>query len=102
MEIHSSSLSFILANENFRAKKNSQHSSNLKTANSENEITIVALSSRPATISDIETLSSDIKKQQNTSTDLRNSRALNLYIQENTQLLQNQRSDLISRIDFFT
>ena len=101
MEIHSSSLSFFTARENPKNNRNTSVSSSLKKDIS----TLATPSSQAKKITNAETdriqsLSNDIK-QQNVATNMRSSQALNLYRQENRQSLQNQRADLISKIDFF-
>ncbi|MCK5121963.1 MAG: hypothetical protein KAQ91_08255, partial [Methylococcales bacterium] len=50
---------------------------------------------------DVKLLSDNIQKQEKTATNTRTSRALNAYIQENTQPLKDQRTELVSRIDVF-
>jgi hypothetical protein len=107
MEIHSSSLRFIPVNENPRKNNNTRDSSTQSKKDApQNKTTLAAPRAEAIATNNFETrtvqnLTDDIEKQKNTSTNSRNSHALNLYVQESTQLLQKQRSDLISNIDFF-
>jgi len=103
MEIHSSSLSFFTARENPKNNQNISLSSPLKKDN-KSALTIPPSQAKKLTdaeIGRIQSLSNDVKEQQNIASNIRSSQALNLYRQENRQSLQNQGAGLISKIDFF-
>ena len=104
MEIHSSSLAFIPARNNDANKHdNTNLSNNTDRVDSQKNLILPppkeAVKSFNA--SDFQQLSEEIEKQQSRPTNPHTARALDVYTQQNTQPLKNQRSELISGIDFF-
>ncbi len=104
MEIHSSSLASIP--KKFEAKKNSANKASLPSEVSLKEPVSAKPQSKANTkgtvnISDIDTISKGIKNRQTGSLNTQSNRALNAYIQENTQPLKDQRSELVSSVDFY-
>jgi len=105
MEIHSSSLAFIPAGFN---GKNRHDSSQLSNADKETRIESIEV--LPSTtkavegkknIPQLQKISDDIEQQQKTPSNSRTARAVNAYIQENSEPLKTQRSELISGLDLF-
>ncbi len=104
MEIHSSSLAYIP--KKIEAKKN-----NANQPSTPNEDGLKKpVSAKPQSmvnakgivnVSDIDTISNGIKNRQTVSLNTQSNRALNAYIQENIQPLKEQRSELVSRVDFY-
>ncbi len=106
MEIHSSSLSFVARRLKANEFNDDQRFSNNNDSEATQNKTKLRLLSSAEIESDINSddfkqLSVNINQQENLSTDPRSQRAINAYIQENIQPLKNQRSELISKIDFF-
>ena len=104
MEIHSSSLAFIPARNN---AANKHDETRLSTTNDrvDNQKSLILPplqeTEKRFNAKDFQQLSEDIEKQQNRPTNSRTARALDVYTEQNTQLIKNQRSELISGIDFF-
>lgn len=100
MEIHSSSLASIPAGYN---RNKSKDNSTL----SKDQATLPSPQQQPQgkandfKAEDVKQLSDNIDKQQKTITNTRTSQAVNAYVQQNTQPLKDQRTDLVSRIDLF-
>lgn len=107
MEIHSSSLSFQPAKP--RVKNTNDHSQlsnkNLNNNDLQNKPALTLPSPKAIKNSlntaDLQQLSTELEKQNKTTSQSRTDRAVNAYIQENIQPLKNQRSQLISGIDTF-
>lgn len=104
MEIHSSSLSFIPTRIEAKKKNDNQQSSPdedrfKKPAPSTPQS--LEKSTPMLKVADVELLSSDIESLKSPIKNVQPNRALNAYIQENIQPLKNQRSELVSRIDFY-
>lgn len=100
MEIHSSSLAFIPAGYN----KNNKSNANSALPKDKDTLPAPQRTQRVENnfkAEDVKLLSDNIQKQEKTATNTRTSRALNAYIQENTQPLKDQRTELVSRIDVF-
>jgi hypothetical protein len=104
MEIHSSSLAYIP--KKFEAKKDN---ANKPSTPSEGDLK-KTVSAKPQSmvnakgivnVSDIDNISNGIKNIQTGSLNTQSNRALNAYIQENIQPLKEQRSELVSRVDFY-
>ncbi len=100
MEIHSSSLAFIPSGYTRNNNSNEEHvlSKNKKTLPAEQPGKRVDNNFKAE---DIKLLSNKIEEQEKTVINTRITRALNAYTQENTQALKNQRTELVSGIDFF-
>lgn len=99
MEIHSSSLALAPAktkNSELQKNKNIKHDS----AKIDDLVT-PDIKQKTSKVTDYHKISNEIDKQQNVLKQSNPSQAINAYIQENTQLLKNQRTELISGIDFF-
>ncbi|NOR71151.1 MAG: hypothetical protein GQ532_15875 [Methylomarinum sp.] len=100
MEIHSSSLAFIPAG--YKGNNKNNESSALPK---EKEILVAPQKTSRVDNNfkseDVKLLSDNIEKQEKNSTNTLTARALNAYIQENTQPLKDQRTNLVSGIDFF-
>ncbi len=99
MEIHSSSLALAPAKtkhyelqQNKNTRNNSAKIDNLVTPD---------IKQKASNVTDYHKISREIDKQQIALKQSNHSQAINAYIQENTQLLKNQRTELISGIDFF-
>ena len=104
MEIHSSSLAFIPARNNSANKHDETHlSTKNDRVNNQKSLIHPPLpeTEKRFNAKDFEQLSEDIEKHQNRPTNSRTARALDVYTEQNTQLIKNQRSELISGIDFF-
>jgi len=106
MEIHSSSLASIPSGY---SPKNRNDPSQLSDSNRENKAESSTVSS-PANTKAVDTkfdipklqlISDDIEQQQKPPTNSRTAHAVNAYAQESSQALRNQRSELVSGIDFF-
>ncbi|MCK5831735.1 MAG: hypothetical protein KAH20_15680 [Methylococcales bacterium] len=105
MEIHSSSLRFIP--NRVEAKKTND---NQQLAPSDDSLKTpvpissqsLAISTNSLNVNDIDLLSNDINSlKKNLFKNIHSNRALNAYIQENIQPLMNQRSELVTRVDFY-
>jgi hypothetical protein len=104
MEIHSSSLASIP--KKFEAKKNSANKASLPSKVSLKEPVSAEPQSKAnakgtINVSDIDTISNGIKNKQTSLFNTQSNRALNAYIQENIQPLKDQRSELVSSVDFY-
>jgi hypothetical protein len=104
MEIHSSSLSFVPNRVEAKKKNDNQQSTpsddGLKNPASNNPQSLEK-STPILKVADVELLSNDIESLKSPIKNVQSNRALNAYIQENIQPLKNQRSELVSRIDFY-
>jgi len=104
MEIHSSSLSSIP--QGFNGKNRNDQSQVAITAKESSEGP-EALTSTPkavdvkANIPKLQKISDDLAQQHKTPTNSRTSRAVNAYIQESSESLKTQRSELMSGLDLF-
>lgn len=99
MEIHHSSLSYSHLRGNPQNKA-SINPDKLISAVAKTEL-LIKLDQTDNESTDIKQLTDEINSPVKTPKNLRESHALNAYIQENTQPLKNQRSGLISGIDLF-
>lgn len=105
MEIHSSSLTSIPVGYKGRNKHNQPQT----RPNKENSIDDQRSSASQAvnaldkknSIAKLQLISDKIEQQQKTLTNSRTARAVNAYTQENSQILKDQRSELVSGIDLF-
>jgi len=104
MEIHSSSLAYVP--KKVEAKKNNVN----KPSTPSEEGLKKPVSAKPQSmvnakgivnVSDIDTITNGIKKTQTGSFNTQPNRAINAYIQENIQPLKDQRSELVSKVDFY-
>jgi len=104
MEIHSSSLSFIPKGVEAKKKNDNQQSTprddSLKKPVSNNPQSLTK-STNILNVTDVEHLSNSIESLNNPIKNVQSNRALNAYIQENIQPLKNQRSELVSGVDFY-
>ena len=107
MEIHSSSLASIPIGHSAKNRNDeTQLPANQKAKNSLQIQPPLSLPSPKAkvgdlTVADLSQLTDELEKQNNSTANTQNGRALNAYIQENIQPLKNQRSSLISGINLF-
>ncbi len=103
MKIHSSSLTFTPSGNNSRSKQLPP------SAEKENKTAAVSLSlpSEAARVDKkmdaptLDLITKNIEPQIKVLSNPRTAYAVNAYIQENSQTLKNQRSELISGIDLF-
>ena len=103
MEIHSSSLALIPARNNATNKHDETRLSNNDRVDSQKSLILPPLQETEKNFNakEFQQLSEDIEKQQNRPTNSHTAHALDVYTQQNTQLIKNQRSELISGIDLF-
>ena len=107
MEIHSSSLAYIPNRSNANSNNDASQTVNKKSDhdNQKNQSALPLPPPQPVEKSfkatDFDALSNKINKQQNAPTNSRTVQAVNAYVQQDTQTLKNQRSELISGIDLF-
>ena len=104
MEIHSSSLAFILPENNATNKHDETRLSNKNdSVDSKKSLTLPPPKETEKSFNakNFQQLSEDIEKQQNRPDNSPTARALDAYTQQNIQPLKNQRSELISGIDIF-
>lgn len=106
MRIHSSSLAFIPAGYN--SKNRNEPSSSLDSQKAKNtEPNSLSSGSNTSQLDKkidaptLELISNNIEQQKKVLSNSRTAYAVNAYIQENTQTLKTQRSELISGIDLF-
>lgn len=107
MEIHSSSLNGIQPAYHTKNTDKDRLASNKENKESTENTDRLLLAdidhvNKIYDINELEQLTETIEKQKKILTNSVAGRALKAYSQENVQHLKNQRSELISRIDFFT
>ncbi len=106
MKIHSSSLAFIpsghkAANRNDQSQSlNSSKENSTETSSLSSSLPVNAVYEK-TNLPKVQLISDDIEQLQKTPPNSRTAYAVNAYIQENSQTLKNQRSELISGIDVF-
>ena len=106
MEIHSSSLAFIPAGYNAKNRNDQAQVSNTKKETSV-QTDLITSSSAPLThdnknnVTKIQLITDDIDQQKKTPVNSRTARAVNAYIEQNSEPLKMQRSELISGLDLF-
>lgn len=105
MEIHSSSLTSIPVDYKGKNRLNQPQARTNKESSIDNQRTSASQTvnalDKKNSISKLKLISDNIEQQQKTPTNSRTARAVNAYIQENSQTIKNQRSELISGIDLF-
>ncbi len=105
MEIHSSSLAYIPkkveAKNNNISKPSAPDVEDSLKKSVETKPESLANAKHLINVSDIDSISSGIKNLKKGSFNTQSNRALDAYIQENIQPLKDQRSQLISRVDFY-
>lgn len=106
MKIHSSSLAFVpsghkAANRNDQLQPtNSRKENSAETRPLSSSLPVTAAYEK-ANLPKVQLISDNIEQLQKTPPNSRTAHAVNAYIQENSQTLKNQRSELISGIDIF-
>ncbi|GEM_PF-1218612 len=106
MEIHSSSLAYTPAGYNSNNRNEPSPSSDSRNLNNSEP---TSLSSDPnirkvdkkIDVPTLELISSNLEQQRQAPSNSRTAQAINAYTQENAQVLIDQRSELVPRIDLF-
>jgi len=106
MEIHSSSLAYTPTGYNSKNRNEPSPSSDSRKANNSEPSPLSSDSNirkvdKKIDVPTLELISSNLEQQRQAPSNSRTAQAINAYTQENAQVLINQRSELVPRIDLF-
>jgi len=106
MEIHSSSLAYTPAGYNSKNRNEPSPSSDSRKPNNSEPNTLSSDSNtrkvdKKIDVPTLELISSNLEQQRKVPSNSRTAQAMNAYTQENAQVLIDQRSELVPRIDLF-